>query len=256
MAETGEKCYERCRSRRRGLQERLQHTVQRAHAALPRHGRAVLVLPVQQLGRQGAQPTRHQELSVAGQPSGERGAGQPSPGLRQLLQHGHVHGRRGWRWHGRRGGLGWRGWRRGAVPLHAAQPVQHVPRRALRRHVVVHRVVAAESQAALVGLWRRLRRRVAGGARGLGAAGGVPVRGRRGGAALRRGARPRRARGLLVAAAARAAARAARRPAPPARAPPALHAPVGLVRLARAHHAQAPSAARLYKRSITNPAIT
>lgn len=122
------------------------------------------------------------------------------------------------------------------MPVHgAAEPVQHVPGGAVRGDVVVDRAAAAEGEAALVGLRRRLRGGVAGVARRLGAAVGVPVRGRRGRVgprALRRGARARggavAAAGLLVAA--RAAPRrrcACARP---------LQAPVGLVRLRRGRH--------------------
>lgn len=165
---------------------------------------------------------------MARKPARLCGAGESSPRLSELLQHGDIDGRRGRRRHGQRGGFSRRGRRCRAVPLHAAQPIQHVPRGAVRGDVVVHRVAAAEGEAALFRVRRRVRRRVAGVARGLGAAGRVPVRGRRGGAALRRGARPRGARAaaaavarLLVAAAARAAPRAA----------PALPPPLGLVRL-------------------------
>lgn len=232
MAEAREERDERGRSRRRRLQERFQHAVQRPDAALPRHRRAVLVLPLQQLGGESPQSAGHEELPVAREPAGARGAGEPPPGLRQLLQHGDVDGRGGRRRHERRGRRR-RGRRRGAVPVHrAAQPVQRVPHGAVPRDVVVDRVAAAQGQAALV-VRRRLRRRVARVARGLGAAVGVPVRvGRRGGPrALRGGARPRavalaraaaggRARVLVAARARRARPRA--RPVPP---------PVGVVRL-------------------------
>lgn len=81
MAETRKKRYERRRSRRRRLQERVQHAVQRADAAVPRHGRAVLLVPVQQLGGEGAESAGHEELSVAGEPARVCGPSESSSGL-------------------------------------------------------------------------------------------------------------------------------------------------------------------------------
>lgn len=108
--------------------------------------------------------------------------------LRELLQYGDVDGRWRRRRHGRRRS-GWRRRWRGSVPVHCtAEPVQHVPRRALPRYVLVHSVAAAEGKAAL---WVRgeLRVSVAGVARGFGAVVGVPIRGWRVGTALRVGPR-------------------------------------------------------------------
>lgn len=233
MAETWTERNERRSGSRRRLQERLHHTIQRAHAALPRYRRIVLVVSLQQLGGEGAKSTWNEEFPLAGESVGVSSASESPSGLSELFQHGDLNGgSRRW-WDGGRRGVGWR--RRGsrAVSVHsAAEPIQHVPSGAVSGDVVVDSVAALEGEAALVGLRRGVRVGVSGVACRVGTAVGVPVRQRRRRVrprALRGGARPRR-RALVAAADDNARLLvAARAPALRLRTPRPILAPVGLV---------------------------